>query len=72
MELNAYHLPQLREMAAILVLQLPPYRNPPQIHEPLDRSGHAHAEVNPSGFRPADASRTRDSTLAKVHCHFEA
>ena len=47
-ELNAYHSPRLRELADILVLPPPPYRNPLAIRDPLDRIGRAYADVDPS------------------------
>src|SRR5271165_4300247 len=47
-ELNAYHSPRLREMADILVLPPPPHRSPIPIHDPLDRIGCDHAEVDPT------------------------
>lgn len=46
-ELNSYHSPRLREMADIVVLPSPPYRNPIPIFDPLDRIGRRYAEVDP-------------------------
>ncbi len=46
-ELNAYHLPRLREMADIFVLPTPPHRQPTPIHHPLDRIGQSYARVDP-------------------------
>jgi propionyl-CoA:succinyl-CoA transferase len=47
-ELNAYHLPRLREMADILVLPALPHRTPMPIHDPVERIGRPYAEVDPS------------------------
>ncbi len=47
-ELNAYHLPRLREMADIFVLPTPPHRQPTPIHHPLDRIGQSYARVDPN------------------------
>ncbi len=47
-ELNAYHLPRLRELADIIVLPPPPNRHAIQIYDPLDRIGRRYAEVNPA------------------------
>jgi propionyl-CoA:succinyl-CoA transferase len=47
-ELNAYHLPRIREMADILILPPPPNRRALQIHDPLDRIGRRYAEVDPA------------------------
>ncbi|HEX8200188.1 MAG TPA: succinate CoA transferase [Isosphaeraceae bacterium] len=46
-EINAHHLPRLREMADIVVLPPPPLRSPIPIHDPLDRIGRRYAEIDP-------------------------
>ena len=47
-ELNARHSRRLREMADILVLPLPPHRQPIPIQDPLDKIGKPYARVDPA------------------------
>jgi succinate CoA transferase len=47
-ELNARHSRRLREMADILVLPLPPHRQPIPIQDPLDKIGKPYARVEPA------------------------
>jgi propionyl-CoA:succinyl-CoA transferase len=73
-ELNTYHSPRIREMADVVVLPSPPYREPIPIKDPLDRIGRRYAVVDPAkvvgvvhthepdggrGFAPPDATSRR-------------
>jgi propionyl-CoA:succinyl-CoA transferase len=46
-ELNHYHSVRLREMADILIIPPPPFRQPIQIHDPLTKTGWPYAAVDP-------------------------
>jgi propionyl-CoA:succinyl-CoA transferase len=46
-EINRHHSQRLREMHDIVLMPLPPHRNPIQVHDPLTRIGWPYASVDP-------------------------
>jgi propionyl-CoA:succinyl-CoA transferase len=47
-EINRHHPSRVREFSDILILPLPPHREPIPIRHPLDRIGAPHAMVDPA------------------------
>jgi succinate CoA transferase len=77
-EINRHHPTRVRELSDILILPLPPHREPIPIRHPLDRIGAPHAMVDPAkvvAIVETDEGSTRrpprppDAVSAKIAGH---